>query len=138
MDSGEPKQIDLNRRVAQYIALRDKRKEIEAKAKEAVEPFKKAMDAIEAELLQHMNATGSSSIATPSGTAYQSVKQSATIRDGAAFRTWVVDNAQWGIVDWRANAGAVFDYIREQQHVPPGLNTSQYVSVNFRRPNEKA
>jgi len=137
MDSGEPRQIDLNKRVEQYIALRDRRKELEAKAKESVAPYKAAMEAIEAELLQHMNVTGASSIATPSGTAYQSVKQSATIRDGAAFRTWVVDNQQWGVVDWRANASAVFEYIKLQQHVPPGLNTSQYVAVNFRRPNEK-
>jgi hypothetical protein len=137
MDSGEPKRADLNKRIEQYIALRDRKKAIEAKHKELVKPYTVAMEAIENELLDHMNATGAASIATASGTAYQTTKLSATIRDGAAFRTWVVDNAQWGVVDWRANAKAVFEYIELQKHVPPGLNTSSYIAVYFRRPNEK-
>src|SRR5262245_945099 len=127
---------DIAKIVGQYVALRDKKRILEQQHKDAMKPFNEVMDQLEGKMLDFMQKTGSQSIATSLGTCYQSTRESATIKDGQAFRDWVIQNGRFDLIDWRANAGHVFDYLREHKVQPPGLNLSTYTSVNFRRPNE--
>ena len=130
--------MNLEKLIDRYVALRDRKREVEKRHKEELKPFRTVMDEIEAMLMQYMQKSGIDHVATPGGTAYQVTKPSATIRDGSAFRQWVVKNERYDIVDWRANARAVFEYIRENEgKVPPGINASTYTTVNFRRPGEE-
>ena len=122
--------------IGQYVALRDRKRAIEAQHKEQLKPFTQVMDELEGKLLEYMQQIGSNSIATDLGTAYQITKQSATIKDGAAFREWIIGHQRFDLIDWRANAKHVFEYIVEHKVQPPGLNCNTMVSVGFRRPNE--
>lgn len=129
---------ELDKLIDRYIQLRDRRRLIEARHKEELAPFKKLMAEVEGVLLNYLQQTGIDSVATPGGTAYQSTKRSATIKDATAFRAFVVGNQLFDLVDWHANANAVFDYLEAHQGVPPpGVNPSSRVTVNFRRPNEQ-
>jgi len=135
---GVPSPLQLDKMIQSYIALRDRKRAIEAKHKEELAPYTKVMEEIEGKMLTHMQKSGSNSVNTDAGTAYKTTKLSATIRDGAAFRQWVVETGSYAVVDWRANANAVFEYIEDNGGVvPPGVNASTRVTVNFRRPNEK-
>lgn len=135
---GPPPALDLNKLIDHYVQLRDRKRLMESQHKEALKPFNALMEEIEGRLLKHMHDTGATSIATPGGSAYQTTKKSATIKDGSAFRTFVVSNQKFELVDWRANAIAVFDFIKESGgQPPPGVNASTYVSVGVRRPNEE-
>jgi hypothetical protein len=135
---GAPSPLQLDKMIQSYVALRDRKRAIEAKHKEELAPYAKVMGEIEAKMLAHMQKLGTNSVNTDAGTAYQITKPSATIRDGAAFRQWVVETAAFGIVDWRANANAVSEYIEDNGGaLPPGVNFSTRTTVNFRRPNEK-
>jgi hypothetical protein len=130
--------LNINKLVDQYVQLRDKKRALELQHKEQLRPYSTVMEEIESLLLGHMQSAGIDSVATPGGTAYQITKLSATIRDGSAFREWVVTNQQFDIVDWRANAKAVFGYIKSNEgNVPPGVNASSYVTLGFRRPSDK-
>lgn len=136
--AGKSVTLNINKLCEQYVALRDRKRALEAEHKETLAPYNKVMGELESKMLGYMQETGIDHVATPSGTAYQVTKPSATIRDGAAFRQWVVENAAYQIVDWRANANAVADFITDGDGVPPpGINFSTRTSVNFRRPNEK-
>lgn len=136
--ASQPVPLDLNKLVDQYVQLRDRKRELEKQHKEQLKPFNKLMDEIGNQLLAYMQKTGLDATPTASGTAYQITKQSATIRDGAAFRAFVIENDEFDLVDWRANAGAVFDFIAENDgNMPPGINASTYTSIGVRRPNEK-
>lgn len=129
---------NLNKLVDQYVQLRDRKRALEAQHKEQLAPYTKVMSEIEGMLLEHMQKLGTTSINTPGGTAYQSTKRSASIKDGAAFREFVVKTGSFNLVDWRANANAVFDFIEAHGgSPPPGVNPSSRVTVNFRRPNEQ-
>lgn len=135
---GSPPMPDINKLIDQYVAVRDRRRVLEARHKQELEPYKKIMDEIGEKLLAVMQAAGVDNVAGSGGTAYQTTKLSATIRDGSAFRAFVVDKGLFELVDWRANANAVFEYINENNGVPPpGVNPSSYVTVGVRRPNDK-
>lgn len=121
-----------------YIKLRDRKRLMESQHKEAIKPFIKTMEEIEGHLLVLMEQEGVNSLNTDGGTAYQSLKKRATIRDGEAFNEFVIENKAWHLVDWKANANAVFDHIEANNGTPPpGVNPSSYVAVNVRRPGEK-
>jgi hypothetical protein len=130
--------IDVDRMIGHYVRLRDHKRKLEAEHKTALKPINKLMDEVGNKLLAYMEQQGIGSVTTASGNAHQTTKLSATIRDGAAFREWVVANGEFDLVDWRANANRVFDYIKDHEgSTPPGVNPSSYVAVRVRSPNEK-
>ena len=129
---------ELDKLINRYVQLRDRKHLIEAQHKEQLAPYNKLMAEVEGVLLDYMQKAGVDSVSTPGGTAYQTTKRSASIKDGGAFRKFVVETGAFNLVDWRANANAVFDYIAAHEGMaPPGVNPSSRVTVNFRRPNEQ-
>jgi hypothetical protein len=131
--------IDVDKLVGQFVALRDRKREMEAQHKDSLKPFNELIDTISSKLLAHMDRTGTTSLTTPSGNAHRTTKKSATIKDAGAFREFVKSTGNFDLVDWRANANAVFDFIKESNGVsPPGVNASTYTSIGVRRPNDKA
>jgi hypothetical protein len=129
---------ELDKLINQYVQLRDRKRTLEAQHKAQLAPYNKVMSEVEGMMLDYMQKAGVDSVSTPGGTAYQSTKRSASIKDGAAFRKFVVETGAYNLVDWRANANAVFDYLGAHEgNPPPGVNPSSRVTVNFRRPNEQ-
>jgi len=130
--------LDVNKLVDHYVQLRDRKRELEKLHKDQLKPYNKLMDEIGNTLLAYLQQIGADNVSTPGGTVHQITKRSATIRDGASFRAFVIDNDEFDLVDWRANPAAVFDYIKENDgQMPPGVNASTFTSVGVRRPNEK-
>jgi hypothetical protein len=124
--------------VHDFVALRDRKRQLEAQHKSALDPYNQVMDQIVGKLLEHMQKTGVTTIGTEHGTCYETTKQSATISDGDAFRDFVVTDREFDLVDWRANAKRIFEYIKKTGRTPPGVNPSTFVTLGVRRPTEKA
>jgi 3-methyladenine DNA glycosylase AlkD len=130
--------FDLNWLVSQFVALRDRKRALEKQHEAELKPFTKLLDEIGGKLLQHLQEIKADSVSTPGGTAYQITKPSAVIRDGAAFRSFITTTENFDMVDWRANANAVFEYIAEHDgEPPPGIHASTFVRIGVRQPNEK-
>ena len=130
--------INIRKLVDNYVKLRDRKRQLEDAYKKQVEPFTKLMAEVEGQLLEHMQAADIDSVATPGGTCYRSTVPRATIKDGSAFRQWVIQHGRYELVDWRANARSVFDFINENNGAPPpGVNASTFTSIRFRRPGEE-
>lgn len=129
--------LNLNQLIDTYIKLRDRKKILESQHKEAVKPYAKLMEEIEGQLLVMMEKQEVNSLSTDGGTAYQSLKKRASIKDGEAFMEYVIDNKAWHLTDWKANPNAVHDHIKEHNGTPPpGVNASSFIAVNVRRPTE--
>lgn len=126
-------EVDFDKRVSQYLALRNKiavmKEEFEAK----LEPFGKALVQLNGMLLEHLNTVGGESVRTASGTVYRSIKKSASLADPDAFMKFVIDNHQWELLDRKANVTAVEDFLAEHHNPPPGVNFSQVFQANVRR-----
>lgn len=119
--------------VGQYVKLRDKIKESDDAHKEKMAPAKGYLERLNNALLAQLQTIGADSAKTPHGTAYQTIKRTASIADGNEFRGFVIENRAWDIADWKANAPAVEEYLKEHQVLPPGVNLSSVTVVGVRR-----
>lgn len=125
--------VGIDTRVEQYIKLRDKIKEMEARHKEELKPYKETLEKLNAVILAHLTQVGGESIRTSSGTAYVTEKKSASLADPQAFMEYVIVNEAWDLLDRKANVKAVDDYINENSAPPPGVNFSSTLMVGVRR-----
>ena len=124
----------INKRLSQFIALRDK---IEAENKahdERMKPLKEMLLTLHNVLLEHLNTTGGDSVSVRGvGTFYRTTKASASIADGDEFRRWVIGGEKWDMIDWKANGPKVADYLTEHNALPPGINFKRVATVGVRR-----
>lgn len=124
---------DFEKRIAQYLALRDKRDEIKKRHQDELDKINGLLDQLGDYLQACLNNTRQDSARTKIGTAFIDTKRSATIADAAAFRRHVIGLEAWDLVDWRANAPAVTKLIEETGEAPPGVNYSTRRVVKVRR-----
>lgn len=129
--------VDIAKRVAQYVALRDIIKEKEAAHKKELERHKKALEDLNSLLLNHLNAIKGNSLATDAGTVYRTEKKSAPLTDAKAFMDYVIKNAAFDLLDRKANVTAVVEYIKHNSAPPPGVNFSSTYVVGVRRPEQE-
>jgi hypothetical protein len=119
--------------VNQFVTLRDKVKASDDAHKEKTRNARDYLEALGAKLLERLNEVGGTSVKTEHGTVYRSTKRSASIADGELFRSFVQAHELFDLVDWRANANAVDDYIKENEVPPPGVNFSTQFTIGVRR-----
>jgi phage host-nuclease inhibitor protein Gam len=126
--------MKLSEAVSLYIRLRDKKAEMKADFDASVAPLNEKMDKLEAKLLDVFNKTGMDSVKTENGTAYTTVRTSASIADREAFMDFVKANEEWSLLEVRASKTAV-EQFRESNNdeLPPGVNIRSERVVNIRR-----
>lgn len=132
-DPSNSEVLDVDKVAALYVELRDTKAKMKAELAEKLKPYNKGMEDLEAALLKHLEDQKAKSIRTESGTVYQRVKRSATIRDKLAFQEFIKENDLFDMLDWKANAVAVFDYMIEKAVDVPGINTSAFMTIGVRR-----
>ena len=128
-----PAAFDADKRTEQYVKLRDYIRDTEARQKEELAQAKEMLRQLEALMLAHLDATNSNSINTKAGTFYRSSRKSASIKDGEAFMRYVIDNQAWDLLDRKANATAVADFIDAHNAPPPGVNFTTMVTLGVQK-----
>jgi hypothetical protein len=99
---------------------------------------KKRQAVIENQLFEMLQALGGAkqSIKTDSGTAYISVIITPKVSDRDAYLVAVMDNYDtWGAGLLQVGAPkkeALDEYVREYEHLPPGVETSSFMRFNVR------
>lgn len=125
--------FDMNLRVSQFVELRDKIKAIKERHEAELVPYQAAKEKLEALMLGYLQSVKTNNMATDSGTAYVSTRVSATIKDGEAFWKFVKEHELFDLMDKRANAPAITDYITTHGQPPPGVNYSTMLVLGVRR-----
>lgn len=126
--------MKLSELVEKYIALRDKKAKMKAEYEAQVKNVEQVMDKIEAKLLEVFDSTGLESAKCETGTAYVSVRTSASVADKDAFMNYVKDNGEWSLLEVRASKTAVDQFkAANDDQLPPGVSWSAERVVNFRR-----
>ena len=119
--------------VGVYIRLRDRRSKRKAEF-EASDAGDKAMqDKIEQKLMAQFNEDGSDSVKTEFGTAYKSVRTSATVADWDTVLDFIKVRELWNMLEHRVSKTAVEQFIAENEDTPPGVNITQQTVINVRR-----
>lgn len=125
--------IDVDKRVGQYVALRDKIKELDDKHKEDMKPYRDMLEQLGNMLLGHLNSTNVESVRAAAGTFFKTTKKTASLEDPEAFMRFVISNQLFDMIDRKANVKAVDDYIQTHKALPPGVKFTERVEVNVRR-----
>lgn len=128
-----PMPTNIDELVEQMVKVRDKIKEADDAHKAKTKVARDYKEQLEAQLLAKLNDVGGEAVKTAHGTVYRTTRRSATIADGDVFRQFVIANDAYDLVDWKANANAVDDFIKQEQTPPPGVNFTTAYTVGVRR-----
>lgn len=139
-EDGEPvlkASAEMEKRVAQYVQIRDFVRQMDENHKRAREPYTKVLDRLQGMMEEFLNNSGVKSAKTERGTFYQSTRVTATLADPEAFIRFVERTAKFDLLERRANATAVRDYVKENGALPPGCTLNQINTIGVRRPGAK-
>lgn len=124
----------LDIRVQQYVQVRDALKALDDEYQKKREPLIEVQNLLTGWIMEFLNKTGSQSVKTVHGTCYQSTRYTASLADPDAFMKFVIANGKFDLLDRRANATAVKDYVAENAgQLPPGANLSAVKTLGVRR-----
>lgn len=129
--------VKLEKRVEQYVALRDKIKEIQDKHSQELAPLIELQNLLTTWLQDFLETAGAQSIKTKEGTVYSSTRYSASLGDPQAFMDYVIKHSAFDLMDRKANATAVRDFVEEHKSLPPGVNLNAIRTVGVRRAGGK-
>lgn len=133
-NSGNNPVMNVEARIGQYLALRDKVAEKKKALEAELKPYTAAMKLLEGMFLGYLSETKQTSARTATGTTYILDRTSATVEDAAVFRQHIVDNQLWHLVDWRANAPKVEEWSEANEGaLPPGIKFTRFRTTGVRR-----
>lgn len=118
--------------IEKYIALRNKKADIEKRHSAELLPYNEVMGRIENELLLHLQSTKLDSVAGPSGTAYKQLNTSVTVDDWARTLPYIKDNDLWDLLEARVAKRATLETIEETKKMIPGVRISQVQVLRVR------
>ena len=124
---------NMQKRIKQYIAVRDHIKVIEERHEKELAQWKSDKEKLTGIIQECLIAAGAESIATTEGTAYTTTRYTASLADPKAFMDFVISNKLFDLMDRKANAPAVRDYCAEKGVLPPGVNLSSISTIGVRR-----
>ena len=81
--------MTVDEMIHKYVAVRDRKKAIEEQQKAALQPYNEILSKLEGYMLEAMNTTGLSSMKSPHGTAYRTVRTSAKVIDWVETLTYI-------------------------------------------------
>jgi hypothetical protein len=126
--------MSFEKRIAQYVRLRDHIKAEDEAHKVKMRPFRDLMGKLEAELLKQLEATGQDSAATAAGTAYRSKREYCSLEDASEFMRHVIGSEDWDLLDRKANTAACVKFAEENGgNMPPGVKYTAEFVANVRR-----
>src|ERR1017187_7438939 len=112
------------KRIAKFIEIRDMLKAMDEAHDKAKEPLLEVRDWLTGWMQEFLDKTGAESVKTAAGTCYSTTRYTASLADPQAFMSYVIENSKWDLIDRKANATAVRDYVAETGALPPGVNLS--------------
>lgn len=120
--------------IKKYISLRDRRTERKRAFEAEDEVDKLAMGKIENDMLRRLNERGTdSSTVRGVGVAFKKTRSYCSVADWDIFFRYVQENQAWHMITHAASKDAVAEFKEANNDLPPGLNWTETIAVNFNR-----
>jgi hypothetical protein len=129
---------NINDLVSQFVALRDKKSELMAGAKDLAARLDDRMGELTSKILKAMDEQGMESVRTEAGTAYKSTKRSVSVGGWDEFLPWLRATENWHMLNRAANKTAVLEYLEEHEELPPGINSYSELTIGVNRPTKRS
>lgn len=127
------KTFDADHYIGKLVALKDKIELLEDEHKERMRPYKEMKEKLEKQILGYLLEINAQNVSTTVGTASVLHRKSASLEDPQVFMDFVIANQAWDLIDRKANAKAVEDFIREHGVQPPGAKFTDSLTLGLRR-----
>lgn len=129
---------DIDKRIAQYIEVRDAIKRVDDKWEAEKKPLQEIQERLAGIIRAFMETNNiTDNLKSKSGTCYLSTRYSASLADPHAFMDFVVRTGKFELLDRRANVTAVKDYVEQNNALPTGCSLNAIQTVGVRRPTGK-
>lgn len=128
---------DMEKRVGQYVAIRDLIRKLELKHEEELKELRVKLEQLGGIIHKFMDANNLENLKTAAGSCYISTRWTASVQDPDAFINFVIDNKEFDLLERRANATAVKEYVKDHNTLPTGVSLNALASVGVRRPPGK-
>lgn len=128
---------DMEKRIGQYVALRDALELLQKRHDEEKKPLSSLLQKVGGVIQAELDASNTDSVKTKAGTAYTSVKHTATVADPDGFMKFVIEKGLFDLLERRANSTAVKDYVQKHNSLPTGVNLNALASIGVRRPTKQ-
>lgn len=125
--------VTVDKRVEQYIQIRDELARRKKAYEESIEKLVEAQNMLTGWMQNFLDQSGADSIKTAHGTCYTSTKYSASLADPAAFMAYVKESGKFDLLDRKANVTACKDFVAEHGVPPAGVNMSAIKTIGVRR-----
>ena len=123
--------------VRKYVQLRD---ELDAKRNEFREfekEIKHKLDRLAMFLKEQAEKQGIESFKTPYGTAYQTTKDYVRVGDWEQVIDFIKETGNWQMLEKRIGKLATKEIMEETGSIPPGVEYSQEIDFQVRKPSAK-
>lgn len=132
-----PVSATVDKRVQQYIEVRDAIKAANEKHEASIKPLVELQNLLTGWMQNFMEQAGADNIKTAHGTCYCTTRYTASLADPEAFMAFVKSTNSFDMLDRKANVTAVKDYVAENNVLPPGVNLSSIKTIGVRRASGK-
>jgi hypothetical protein len=125
---------NLGKVVGAMIYLRERKEAMQARHKAELKSGNDAMAEIEDAMRKYLVSNDLQSVkAKGRGTAYIKRRSSASVQDAEVFLKFVTDNDLSPLMEVRASAKNIEDYIADEDEMPPGIKLTRHQQVIFTR-----
>lgn len=132
-----PEPVSLDKLVRIYRKMRDKLQELDREYTTKMEEIKVQQDEVKNAIKEQMQALGSKSVSTPSGTAILSKKVRYSTQDWDSFKQFMVEHNALDLLEKRIAQTNMAQFLEENPTlVPPGLNSDAFYDVSVRKPTK--
>lgn len=129
--------IDMDDQAKQYLKLRQKRELLKEQFTAEDSELEKAMAEIEAQLLDSLNETNSTSMSTNSAVIMRSVRRRYMPTNWDAVYKLIDKHKAYSLLEKRVHNGNMKDFLEEHpDEYPAGLNVDSRYAVTVRRKNQ--
>lgn len=126
--------ISVDRLVAAYIKMRDKRAELLREYEEADGVVKAQMEAVESKLLDLCKEIGADTLGSKHGKVMRTVKTRYWTSDWESMHKFILEHKMPELLERRISQTTMKQLLEENPDLmPPGLNTDSRYSVTIRR-----
>lgn len=126
--------ISVDRLVAAYIRMRDKRSQLLREYEDADGEIKEKMQVIEDKLLELCKGIGADSLKTKHGTVIRSVKTRYWTGDWQSMHKFILEHGMPDLLERRISQSAMKQMLDENPDLmPPGVNVDSKYAVTIRR-----
>jgi hypothetical protein len=127
-------EIPVDRLVAAYIKMRDKRAELLREYEDQDEAVKQQMEVVEGRLLDLCKTIGVDSLKTRHGTVMRGVKTRYWTSDWQSMHNFIMENKMPDLLEKRISQSTMKQLLDENPDMmPPGVNVDSKYSVTIRR-----